>query len=311
MRRWPILECTVLAAAASGQTPTPTPTPDPDDLYALGQQIFDQVAPPEVKAQYDFPTREQWDGFARRLDRALQGDSLEALADLEPEARSALPALRAIPGYEDYADWLEGRIDEIDAARQAVAQARRPALTPPPAQAAAPGVPLYGLWASRVHGRPLPRNAPELMPRLRAAFAEEGVPPELAWLAEAESSLNPSARSPSGAAGLFQLMPETAHLLGLSTFLPDERTSPERAAHASAHYLRILYGKLGSWPLALAAYNAGEGRVRRALAERGADTYAAIASSLPAETRMYVPKVCALVALRTGVVPGSLAPPRT
>jgi membrane-bound lytic murein transglycosylase D len=139
------------------------------------------------------------------------------------------------------------------------------------------------------------------MPRLRAVFATEGVPPELAWIAEAESSLNPSARSPAGAKGLFQLMPETARGLGLGTLLPDERTDPEKSAHAAAHYLKVLHERFGSWPLALAAYNAGEGRIARELAVRGAHDFAGIASSLPAETRMYVPKVCALVAVRTGL----------
>jgi membrane-bound lytic murein transglycosylase D len=148
------------------------------------------------------------------------------------------------------------------------------------------------------------------MPVLRAAFAAEGVPPELAWIAEAESSMNPGARSPSGARGLFQLMPETARAQGLSTFLPDERADPDKSARASARLLRSLYSKFGGWPLALAAYNAGEGRVRRLLASSGASDFAGVAASLPAETRMYVPKVCALVNVRTGASLESLRPLR-
>ena len=87
----------------------------------------------------------------------------------------------------------------------------------------------------------------------------------------------------------------TAQGLGLSTFLPDERTDPEKSAHAAARDLRALGRRFGSWPLALAAYNAGEGRVGRALAARGAHDYAGIAAALPAGTRMYVPEVCALM----------------
>jgi membrane-bound lytic murein transglycosylase D len=136
------------------------------------------------------------------------------------------------------------------------------------------------------------------------------VPPELAWIAEAESSLNPAARSPSGARGLFQLMPDTAHGLGLSTFLPDDRTDPEKSARATARLLRTLYSKFGGWPLALAAYNAGEGRVRRLLASSGASDFAGVAPSLPSETRMYVPKVCALVTVRTGASLENLQPLR-
>ena len=168
---------------------------------------------------------------------------------------------------------------------------------PPPALAR---VPHYGLWVARVQSRPVPAGAAELMPTLRSAFAAEGVPPAIAWLAEAESSLNPNARSPAGAKGLYQLMPDTAKHLGLGTFLPDERTDPAKSARAAARYLHELHAKFHDWPLTFAAYNAGEGRVSRALAAKKTRDYAGIADTLPAETRMYVPKVCALIAKRTG-----------
>ncbi len=290
------------------QTPPPaTPDPASDDLYRLGKQLFDELAPPEIKEQYEFPSKEQWDAFAARLQRALQDDDLTALASYAPEARSALTALRALPGYEDYADWLEQRLDEITVAREVTAPPS-PTVKPPPKPA--PGaLPYYDLWLARVRTRPAPARAAALMPRLRAAFVAEGVPPEIAWLAEAESSLNPAARSPAGAKGLFQFMPDTAHGLGLSTFLPDDRTDPEKSAHAAARYLKMLHGKFGSWPLAFAAYNAGEGRVSRELTARRAHDFAGIAGHLPAETRMYVPKVCALVAVRAGVAPEKIPAP--
>ncbi len=289
------------AILAAGAEPTPTPAPaNADDLYNLGQQLFDQYATPEIKDQYRFPSKEEWDRFAGRLQHALDNNSLEELAGFEPEAQAALAALRALPGYEDYADWLELRIDEIEAARQAVARPAAPVPGAPGIKRPTSSMPHYDLWLSRERSRPVPAGAAALMPVLRAAFAAEGVPPELAWLAEAESTLNPTARSPSGARGLFQLMPETARGLGLSTFLPDERTDPEKSAHATARMLRALFARFGGWPLALAAYNAGEGRVSRLLASRGASDFAGVESALPAETRMYVPKVCALVAVRTG-----------
>ena len=299
---------TAAVAAAADPQPAPPP-PNPDDLYKLGQQLFDQYASPEVKQQYDFPSKDQWDQFAARLQKALDNNSLQDLAEFEPQARAALDALRAIPGYEDYANWLSMRIDEIEAAKQAVAEQGATAPAQPSVGAAPSPIPLFDLWMARIRSRQVPGNAAELMPRLRAAFAAEGVPPDLAWLAEAESTLNPGARSPSGAKGLFQLMPETAHALGLGTFFPDERTDPEKSARASAHYLRILYGKFGSWPLALAAYNAGEGRVRRILDSRGESSFAGIAPALPSQTRMYVPKVLALVDVRTGTAPENLPPP--
>lgn len=315
------------ASAAKPEAPAEQPAPSaasgasdelsPDELYEQGKALFDAFAPPEVKEQYEFPTREQWDTFVAKLQHALESDDLRELAVYEPEARAALATLRSIPGTEDYADWLEERIDYIEAAKQATqpgaapavveAPTPKPGLPAPPPTPPAAIVPYYDLWLSRVSARPKPERADTLMPVLREAFAAEGVPPEIAWLAEAESTLNPAARSPAGAKGLFQLMPTTAKALGLSTFLPDERTDAEKSARAAARYLRTLHDKFGTWPLAFAAYNAGEGRVRRLLEKRRAATFAAIAAALPSETRMYVPKVCATIAVRTGVTPAELA----
>lgn len=308
---------TALAQAPAEKEPPAEEPPSLDELYETGKELFDRYAPPEIKEQFDFPSKQQWDEFATRLQGALDNDNLTELAGYLPQARAALTALRAFPEYADYADWLQERIDYIEAAKQTttapapVVPPKRVAPKPgEPAVAPAVAVPYYDLWVQRMRERPTPERAAQLMPTLRAAFAAEGVPPELAWLAEAESTLNPNARSPAGAKGLFQLMPQTAKNLGLSTFLPDERTDAEKSARAAARYLKTLHGKFGDWPLALAAYNAGEGRVQRLLKQRGADTFAEIASALPSETRMYVPKVYATVAVRTGVTPDALPAPR-
>jgi membrane-bound lytic murein transglycosylase D len=291
------------------------PSSDTDPLYEAGKQLFDQLAPPEVKEQYEFPTPEQWNKVAADLQAALNSDSLPDLAQYAPQARSALTTLRTLGVDDDLADWLEQRLDEAEGAQEAGnAPTRPPAIarpTPPPKPAPGPKtpsrpptaiarIPHLALWTQRVQDRPVPARAAALMPMLRSAFAAEGVPTAIAWLAEAESSFNPTARSPSGAKGLYQLMPDTAKTLGLSTFLPDERTDPAKSARAAARYLRELHAKFDDWPLTFAAYNAGEGRVSRALAARKAKDFAGIAEALPAETRMYVPKVCALIATRSG-----------
>ena len=126
----PYLAAGALAAAAEAPTPTPPPADNTDEILKAGQELFDQYAPQEVKDQFTFPTKDDWDQFAVKLQRALDGDSLGQLSALEPEARAALEALRALPGYEDYADWLELRIDDMEAARLA-AQAVSPTPTLP------------------------------------------------------------------------------------------------------------------------------------------------------------------------------------
>ena len=69
-------------------------------------------------------------------------------------------------------------------------------------------------------------------------------------------------------------------------------------ARAAAKYLKLLHGRFGNWPLAFAAYNCGQGRVASVLRKTGGRTFDDIHDKLPAETRMYVPKIAALVRLR-------------
>jgi membrane-bound lytic murein transglycosylase D len=308
-----------LAFAAEPAPPPPAVEIDGEELLATAKELFEEYAPDEVKAQFDFPTAKEWDEFAARLQQALESNDLRRLAAYEPEARAALAALRMFPEYYEYADWLSERLDYIEVAKSTLPAARPRPLPPvkglaPKDPATAPAfvdIPHYEPWLARMRQRPAPGRAAALLPRVQAVFREEGLPPELAWLAESESTFNPAALSPVGAKGLFQLMPETAKSLGLQTFLPDERTNPEKSARAAAQYLRRLHGRFGDWPLALAAYNAGEGRVSRTLAKQNAKTFAEIADALPAETRMYVPKVLATIEVRAGLAPGLLPGPST
>jgi membrane-bound lytic murein transglycosylase D len=157
------------------------------------------------------------------------------------------------------------------------------------------------VWVRQIRERPLPPLARDCVPRLKEIFAAEKLPPELVWVAEVESSFDPAARSPSGAVGMFQLMPGTARSLNLSLRPSDERLQTEKSARAAARHLRRLYGRFGDWRLALAAYNAGEGRVGELLQKQKARTFEAIAGRLPAETQFYVPKVEATLREREGV----------
>lgn len=165
------------------------------------------------------------------------------------------------------------------------------------------------LWRRDWVRHAAPARAGEFIPQLKIVFAEEGLPPQLAWLAEVESSFNPHAGSPAGARGLFQFMPGTAEQLGLDVADIDERTVPEKSARAAARYLVQLHRKFGNWPLVLAAYNAGAGRVERLLRRHQAVTYEEIAAYLPDETQLYIPKVMATLAVRENIQLGALPAP--
>jgi membrane-bound lytic murein transglycosylase D len=136
---------------------------------------------------------------------------------------------------------------------------------------------------------------------LKTLFAAQNVPSELVWVAAVESSFDRRARSPSGAAGLFQLMPETAKQYGLSLWPRDQRYQAEPSATATAKQLKELHDRFHDWRLCLAAYNAGEGRVQKLLDRYQTRSYDKIATHLPAETQMYVPRVEATIQEYEGV----------
>ena len=126
---------------------------------------------------------------------------------------------------------------------------------------------------------------------------KRGMPSEIALLPMIESAYNPIANSKSKAVGIWQFIPSTGRLYGLKQdWWQDKRRNVVDATNAALDYLQKLHALFGTWDLALAAYNAGEGTVSRAIAKnkaKGLPTdYANL--KLPRETKDYVPKLQAI-----------------
>jgi membrane-bound lytic murein transglycosylase D len=129
-------------------------------------------------------------------------------------------------------------------------------------------------------------------PLIDKALDAEKLPRGLAYLPVIESAYLTSLTSRAGARGIWQFMSETADDYGLRVdWWVDERADPERSTRAAAAYLKDLYRQFNDWPLALAAYNAGPTRIRRALDSSGATTFWELLeqAAIPKETRGYVP----------------------
>ena len=134
------------------------------------------------------------------------------------------------------------------------------------------------------------------MSMARRIFREEGIPENVAWLGQVESTWKPTALSWAAASGLWQFIPGTGARYGLRrTAHIDERNSFDEATRASARYLKFLYNRYGNWELAMAGYNCGEGNVDRAVARSGQRNFWAAYPFLPRETRNYVPNILATI----------------
>jgi len=138
----------------------------------------------------------------------------------------------------------------------------------------------------------------QYLPMIQAIFRAEGLPLDLAYVPLVESAFKPSALSRANARGIWQFMRGTGLENGLRhDWYIDERAEPEKATRAAAKYLKTLHKMFdGDWHLALASYNAGPGRVQRAMKRSGRTDYWKLTATtrfLPRETRDYVPLILA------------------
>ncbi|MEW6720003.1 MAG: transglycosylase SLT domain-containing protein [Thermodesulfobacteriota bacterium] len=135
---------------------------------------------------------------------------------------------------------------------------------------------------------------------MRGILSKYGLPEDLIYLALIESGFSPKAYSSAKAAGPWQFISATGRRYGLRIdWWTDERRDAEKSTHAAASYLKDLYGMFESWPLAAAAYNAGEGKIIKAVNRYKSDDFAELIRYryLKQETKDYVPKMLAALAI--------------
>ncbi|MDD5757629.1 MAG: LysM peptidoglycan-binding domain-containing protein [Desulfobulbaceae bacterium] len=136
------------------------------------------------------------------------------------------------------------------------------------------------------------------VPMMRQQLAEAGLPQDLVYLSMIESGFKPNAYSTASAVGLWQFMQPTAKRFGLevSPYI-DERRDPVLSTKAAIEYLSALYSQFGSWNMAIAAYNAGEGKISKGLQKYDCKNFWDLAEEdyLALETKRYVPQLIAAI----------------
>lgn len=313
-----------------------------DTVSEVGGALFDTFATEEMKENYEIASGDQLREMTQSCLTAFASESLAEVAALRDWAMEYVRNEQASGRTSVLGEWLQIHMPDFtvstvlaqqakhrEAARKSggTGQGTGAALPHSPGAATSAGktAPTAGgtggtaasaasetatelamairLYKQQYGGKSLSARAQQWSPQVREVFRKAGMPEELIWQAEVESSWNPAARSPVGAAGLFQFMKPTAAEMGLRTENPDDRLDALLNAAAATRYLRQLYGRFGDWALALAAYNCGGGRVNKLRRESGkgdAAKFEDIYAKLPAETKLYVPKIDALIQLREG-----------
>ena len=259
--------------------------------YRFGMAI-DAVRPPTGP-----PPSDSVESFSFELYEGIQ--RYEALAGATEEAGTS---------HGQIDPEIEAQIEAPETSPEAIATAREAVASDHPA--AVPDVPIVvndsvlrviaAFQSDALHDKiaaGLVRSG-RYLPMIHRIFAEEGLPQDLAMIAFIESSFLPLARSNKMAHGIWQFMPRTGRQYGLrSNGVVDERSDPEKSTRAAARYLAYLNEIFDDWYLAMAAYNAGEGKILRAMNRTGARDFWQLASTnaIRKQTKNYVPAFLASV----------------
>jgi len=296
--------------SAKHQPPAPAaPAPDPDaQTIAAANEAFAQGR--ESALAGDFACARYY--FAEAVDAvrpetgpgptpAVLAYSLDLYENIQRYEALAGATEEAGTSHGDVSPELAAEIEAPEASPEAIANAREAVAS----EAVVADVPIVvndsvlrviaAFQSDALHdkiGAGLSRSG-RYVPMIHRIFAEEGLPTDLAMIAMIESAFLPHARSHASAHGIWQFMPRTGRQYGLrSNGIVDERRDPEKATRAAAQYLSYLHELFDDWYLAMAAYNAGEGKIMRGMQKYGAKDFWELAAKPRAirnQTRNYVP----------------------
>src|SRR5262245_58600985 len=311
------LSCASATRKAESAPPPPVPPPTADEhAMNAATREFDlgraaALAGDFVCARYRFalaidavrppsgpPPSEEVETFSFDLYESIQ--RYEALAGPTEEAGTSHGQLD--PEIEAQIEASpEASPEAIATAREAVASDQPTAIPDVPIVVNAPVLRVVAAFqGDALHDKieaGLVRSG-RYLPMIHQVFAEEGLPQDLAMIAFIESSFLPMARSNKMAHGIWQFMPRTGRQYGLrSNGIVDERRDPEKSTRAAARYLAYLHEIFGDWYLAMAAYNAGEGKILRAMDRTNARDFWQLSatSAIRKQTKNYVPAFLASV----------------
>ncbi len=223
-------------------------------------------------------------GWSWNLPKPVAGDSTEVVASGPPPGARVIEKTKEEQVTASDARWLKS-------------------LTMPnlPVRMDARVIKYLKFYRDSARGRAIARvwakKSGRYAPAIKAELAKAGLPTDLVWLSLIESGHNPTIRSPAGAAGLWQFIPESGRLYGLTIDRwVDERLDPLRCTQAAIRYLSDLHRRFGNWELAMAAYNMGYGGLSRAIRKFNTNDFWELSryeAGIPWETTLYVPKILA------------------
>jgi len=264
--------------------------PEPDAADAADGDATDDT---EIASDADSPDGEPAeDTNAQEADLVADAEAPDleaaALGELpEPQPPQLLWRFKTLFARKDTADGLPDTIEELEEHLSHIPLIRTARVERHIRYFQTSKRDHFDQWLTRLnHYKPL----------VEKIFTQFQLPGDLVFLSLVESGFNPKAYSRARAAGPWQFMKATGKIYGLRVDdYVDERRDPIKSTVAAARYLRDLYDLFGTWPLAMAAYNAGERKIQRALRKAKAETFWEIAQTkfIRRETREYVPRFMA------------------